>query len=231
MWKLRMQCPSTYCFLEISAIQPSEFRIHVQDCTTRVNVRWTQRMLMSRYKVDMLFLFKKLLTVLLIPVPALWMFQKILHLARLFRANWWGEHQCDCGSIVFSSRWAETCIQCRHQHSWEVQVHLLLPVLWLLPFLSGFLLAASKDLSCRGSFRTALVFGVSLSQKCHSSTPCKFTHSVLQSQIERDAEMWSKTCTYSTKYPHLCGAIEQKSDKPSEQMPPRRTLWLVHPLF
>ncbi len=93
------------------------------------------------------------------------------------------------------------------------------------------MLAASKDLSCCGSFRTALVFGVSLSQKCHSSTSCKFTHSVLESQIERDAEMWSEKCTYSTKCPHLCGAIAQKSDKTSEHMPPRRTLWLVHALF
>jgi hypothetical protein len=81
-------------------------------------------------------------------------------------------------------------------------------------------LAASKALSCCGSFRTALVFGVRLSQKCHSSTPCKFTHSVLEPQIERDAEMWTETCTYSTKCTHLCGAIEQKPDKPSEHMPP-----------
>jgi hypothetical protein len=94
-----------------------------------------------------------------------------------------------------------------------------------------FVSAASKDLSCCGSSRTALVFGVNLSQKCHSSTPCKFTHSILESQIERDAEMWSEICTYSTKCPHLCGAIEQKSDKPSEHMPPPRTLWLVHALF
>lgn len=129
MWKLRMQCPSTYYFLEISAIQASKFRSHVQDCTTRVNFWWTQRMLMSRYKVHTLFLFMKLLTVLLIPVPALWMFQKILEPSWLFGANWWGEHHCDCGWIVSSSWWNETCIQCRHQHSWEVQVHLLLPVL------------------------------------------------------------------------------------------------------
>jgi hypothetical protein len=40
MWKFRVQCPSTLCFLEVSATQPSVIE-SVQDCTTsREVLRW-----------------------------------------------------------------------------------------------------------------------------------------------------------------------------------------------
>jgi hypothetical protein len=90
MWHLRVERPSTFCFLEVSGTQPSAIE-SVQDCTTSCEVlRWfaslhahAERVTMSSRKkskgVDTLC-SHEVASILLIPVTSLWIIQEnVLH--------------------------------------------------------------------------------------------------------------------------------------------------------
>ncbi len=72
------------------------------------------------------------------------------------------------------------------------------------------------------------VFGVSITLKCNSSTPCKHTHSVPSSQTEWDAGLWRATCTCASDCQNFCGEIEGKWENSSAHMPPGRASWQVN---